>query len=69
MKAAIRYYSKFGHSKQMAQAIAEIAKAEPLTVEKPLNENFDILFLRRMAYSYYKQEIPGLVEGMEFPQD
>ena len=45
MKTAIRYYSKFGHSKQMAQAIAEIAKAEPLTVEKPLNETFDILFL------------------------
>jgi len=34
-----------------------------------LNWKLDILFLRRMAYSYYKQENPGLVEGMEFPQE
>ena len=34
-----------------------------------LDWKLDVLFLRRMAYSYYKQEIPGIVEGMEFPQD
>ncbi len=45
MKAAIRYYSKFGHSKQMAQAIAEIVRQNPLTVESPLAEQVDVLFL------------------------
>ena len=34
-----------------------------------LNWKLDVLFLRRMAYSYYKQEIPGIVEGMDFPED
>ncbi|MBP5585848.1 MAG: SDR family oxidoreductase [Lentisphaeria bacterium] len=34
-----------------------------------LNWKLDVPFLRRMAYSYYKQEIPGIVEGMDFPKD
>ena len=34
-----------------------------------LDWKLDVLFLRRMAYSYYKQEIPGIVEGMDFPKD
>lgn len=42
---AIRYYSKFGHSKQMAQAVEEIVGAKAATVAEPLNEPVDILFL------------------------
>ena len=34
-----------------------------------LNWKLDVLFLRRMAYSYYKQELPGIVEGMDFPKE
>ena len=34
-----------------------------------LDWKLDVPFLCRMAYSYYKQEIPGLVEGMDFPKD
>ena len=34
-----------------------------------LNWKLDVPFLRRMAYSYYKQELPGIVEGMDFPKD
>lgn len=45
MKAAIRYYSKFGHSKQMAEAIAQIVNVEALTVDQPLTEKADLLFL------------------------
>lgn len=42
---AIRYYSKFGHSKQMAEAIEEIVGAKAAPVSEPLNGAVDILFL------------------------
>ena len=45
MKLAIRYYSKFGHSKQMAEAIEPIVGAKAAEVSKPLNEPVDVLFL------------------------
>lgn len=45
MNTAIRYFSKFGHSRQMAEAIAEVTGAKALTVSEPLSEPVDILFL------------------------
>lgn len=45
MKTAIRYFSKFGHSKQMAEAIAEVTGAKALPVSEPLTEAVDVLFL------------------------
>ena len=40
-----------------------------MTAGTILNWKLDVPFLRRMAYSYYKQELPGIVEGMDFPKD
>lgn len=34
-----------------------------------LNWTQDVRFLRRMAYSYFKQEYPQLVEGMDIPNE
>ena len=45
MKTAIRYYSKFGHSKQMVEAVKDIVGCEPQTVGTPLEEPVDILLL------------------------
>lgn len=45
MNTAIRYYSKFGHSKQMAEAIEDIAGAKAATVNTPLTESVDTLYL------------------------
>lgn len=42
---AIRYYSKFGHSKQMAEAIEEIVGAKSATVAEPLNQPTEVLVL------------------------
>lgn len=42
---AIRYYSKFGHSKQMAEAIENIVDAKAATVAEPLTEPVDTLYL------------------------
>ena len=45
MKYAIRYYSKFGHSERMAQAVGEVTGVKPESVETPLTEEADILFI------------------------
>ena len=42
---AIRYYSKFGHSKQMAEAIEEIVGAKAATVTEPLEQPVEVLVL------------------------
>lgn len=45
MTTAIRYYSKFGHTKQMVEAVKNIVGAEPKTVTEPITEPVDVLFL------------------------
>lgn len=45
MKTAIRYYSKFGHSAQMAEVVGEVAGVKPASVATPLTEEVDILFV------------------------
>ena len=45
MNKAIRYYSKFGHSKLMAEAIEKIADAKSASVIEPLREPVELLFL------------------------
>lgn len=45
MKTAIRYYSKFGHSERMAQVVGEILGVKPESVEIPLTEGVDTLFI------------------------
>ncbi|MBQ3832652.1 MAG: hypothetical protein II935_09845 [Bacteroidales bacterium] len=42
---AIRYYSKFGHSKQMAEAIETLVGAKAVEVTKPIVEPVDTLYL------------------------
>ena len=45
MTIAIRYYSKFGHTKQMAEAIEDLVGAKAATVAEPLNEPVDTLIM------------------------
>ena len=42
---AIRYYSKFGHTEKMVEAVKDIVGAEPQLVSVPLSEPVDTLFL------------------------
>ena len=51
MSIAIRYYSKTGNTKKLADAIAEVTGAEACTVESPLTEKVDILFLGSAVYA------------------
>lgn len=45
MATAIRYFSKFGHSAQMANIVAQVTGAVPETVAQPLSEPVDTLYL------------------------
>lgn len=45
MTAAIRYFSKFGHSAKMAEAIGQTVGAKPDTVASPITEPVDVLYL------------------------
>ena len=53
MNVAIRYYSKTGHTKDIAEALAEGAgeMAISITDEPTLNEKVDILFLGGAPYA------------------
>ena len=52
MKVAIRYYTRGGNTKKLADAIAEAIGVEAKTTAEPLNEDVDILFLGSSVYAY-----------------
>jgi len=50
MNVAIRYYSKTGNTKKLAEAISEVTGAKAQTVAVPLDGEVDILFLGSSVY-------------------
>ena len=52
MKVAVRYYSRNGHCKKIADIIAEVLSVEAINIEieNRLKENVDILFLGGSPY-------------------
>lgn len=50
MTIAIRYYSKSGNSKKLADAISEALGVPALSVDQKLTENVDLLFLCSAVY-------------------
>lgn len=51
MTIAVRYCSRGGNTKKLAEAIAEAVGAEAETVERPLEEKTDVLFLGSAVYA------------------
>ena len=51
MKIAIRYYTKTGNTKKLAEAISSAINVEAKTVDEPLTEDVDILFLGSAVYA------------------
>lgn len=51
MKIAIRYYTKTGNTKKLAEAIGSAIGVEAKTVDEPLTEDIDILFLGNAVYA------------------
>ncbi|MCI2079579.1 MAG: hypothetical protein LKK01_01250 [Prevotella sp.] len=50
MNIAIRYYSKTGHMKQMAEVVSAVVGVAAKTVDVPLTEPVDTLFLGSAVY-------------------
>ncbi len=51
MTVAVRYFSRSGNTKKVAEAIASAAGVEAKTVDSPLEEKTDILFLGSAVYA------------------
>lgn len=51
MRIAIRYYSRTGNTKKLADAIAEVTGVPAETVDVPLEGEVDILFLGSAVYA------------------
>ena len=52
MKIAIRYHSRGGNTKKVADTISEVVGAEAKTVSESLKEDVDILFLGTAPYAF-----------------
>ncbi len=51
MKAAVRYYTKTGNTKKLAEAIAEAIGVEAKPISEGLDEHVDALFLCNSVYA------------------
>ena len=52
MKAAVRYYTKTGNTKRLAEAVATAAGTEARPISDPVDEPVDILFLGNSYYAF-----------------
>ena len=52
MKVAVRYYTKTGNTKRLAEAVAKAAGTEALPISEPVTEPVDILFLGNSYYAF-----------------
>ena len=52
MKIAIRYYTKTGNTKRLAESIANVVGVEALPISEPISEEVDILFLGNSYYAF-----------------
>ena len=68
MKTAVRYYSKLGNTKTIAEAIAEGANARAISVteEPTLSDPVDVLFLGGAPYAnIMAPELRTYAEGLQ----
>ena len=52
MKIAVRYYTKTGNTKRLAEAVAGAVGVTALPISEPLTERADILFLGNSYYAF-----------------
>ena len=52
MKIAVRYYTKTGNTKRLAEAVAGAVGAEALPITSPIEAPVDILFLGNSYYAF-----------------
>ena len=66
MKVAVRYYTKTGNTKKLAEAIAEAVGAEAFLLNTPIEEPVDILFLGNSYYAFsIDPEVRNFVRSLD----
>ena len=66
MKIAVRYYTKTGNTKRLAEAIAKAVGTEALPISTPVTEPVDILFLGNSYYAFtIDPEVRQFVASLE----
>ena len=65
MKIEVRYYTRSGNTKKLAETIANAVGVEAKTTDVPLTEDIDILFLGSSVYAYGVDEnIKKFINGI-----
>ena len=65
MTFAVRYYTKTGHTKKLAEAVAEALGVEALPITSPVTEKVDVLFLGNSYYAFnIDSEVKKFIAGL-----
>ena len=66
MKIAVRYYTKTGNTKRLAEAVAKAVVAEAQPISVPVTESVDILFLGNSYYAFsIDPEVRSFIRGLD----
>ena len=66
MKVAVRYYTKTGNTKRLAESIGKAVGVEALPISTPITEPVDILFLGNSYYAFsIDPEVREFVKGLD----
>lgn len=66
MTYAVRYYTKTGNTKRLAEAIAKELGVEALPISEPVNEAVDYLFLGNSYYAFsIDPEVKAFVASLD----
>ncbi len=66
MTVAVRFYTKTGNTKRLAEAVAKAVNVEALPISVPVEEPVDILFLGNSYYAFsIDPEVRNFVRSLE----
>lgn len=66
MDIAVRYYTKTGNTKRLAEAVAAAVGVEALPISTPIEEHVDVLFLGNSYYAFtIDPEVRAFVRGLD----
>lgn len=66
MKAAVRYYTKTGNTKRLAEAMADALGVQALPISEPVTEKVDVLLLGNSYYAFtIDPEVRAFVRSLD----
>ena len=66
MKIAVRYYTKTGNTKRLAEAVAEAVGVTAFPISTPIEEPVDLLFLGNSYYAFsIDPEVRDFIRGLD----